>query len=61
LSDTNNEETEKQSAEEIARQKNPATDWSNPRRKKERKKGEAKERNVEDRTGRRNGKQSFRV
>ncbi len=39
LSDTNNEETKKQSAEEVARQKNPATDCSNPRRKK----GEAAE------------------
>ncbi len=61
MSDTNNEEIEKQSAEEVARQKNPATDWLNPRRKKERKERPQKERNVEDRTGRRNAKRSFRV
>jgi hypothetical protein len=36
LSDINSEDTKKQSAEEVARRKNPATDWLNPRRKKER-------------------------
>jgi hypothetical protein len=53
LSDTNNEETKKQSAEEVARQKNPATDCSNPRRKK----GEAAEAMQSRKTPRRGGRQ----